>query len=185
MRLIIAAILGGLMMFMWSALAHMGLGLFNSSMKQVPNETAVIEAMRANITEPGFYFLPGMDMAATPTEEEMAAFALKHKDGPNAVLIYQPAGGDIMTPRQLATEFVSNVAAAFAVGLILVFAAVGFGRGVAIATLSGIAGWLSINASYWNWYGFPAPYIMAELVEQAVGWFLSGLVLAFILKRRD
>lgn len=185
MRLVIAAVLGGLMMFMWSAVAHMGLGLFNSSMKQIPNEAPVLEAMKANITEPGFYFLPGFDMSRTPTEEEMAEYALKHKENPNAVLIYQPTGSDVMTPRQLGNELASNIAAAFAVGLILVFAAVGFGRGVAIATLSGIAGWLSINVSYWNWYGFPAGFITAELIDQAVGWFLSGLVLAFILKKKD
>lgn len=185
MRLIIAAILGGIVMFMWSAAAHMGLGIFDSSMKQVPNEAAVMDAMKANITEPGFYFIPGMDMSKTPSDEEMAAFTAKHKGGPTATIIYQSTGSDIMTPRQLGTELASNIAAALVVGLILTFAAVGFGRGVIISTLVGLTGWLSINASYWNWYGFPTSFVTAELIDQVVGWFLSGLVLAFILRKRD
>src|SRR5687767_5331291 len=118
MRLIIAAILGGLVMFSWGAFSHMVLGLYDSSIKQVPNEMAVLAEMKANITEPGFYFIPGMDMSKTPSEEEMAAFTARHKEGPTATVIYQPTGSDIMTPRQLGTELGSNIAAAFVVGLI-------------------------------------------------------------------
>lgn len=185
MRLIIAAVLGGLVMFMWSAFSHMTLGLFNTSMKQVPNEAAVMSAMKANITEPGLYFLPGMDMSKTPTEEEMAAFSAKYEAGPTAFLVFQPTGSDIMTPHQLGTEFGTNVLASFAAALILWLAGVGFGRGVIISTLVGLAGWLSINASYWTWYKFPTDFVTAELIDQVVGWLLSGLVIAFILRRRS
>lgn len=185
MKLIIAAVLGGLVMFMWSALSHMGLGLFDSSMKQVPNEDAVLQVMKANITEPGFYFVPGMDMSKTPSEAEMIAFAARHKENPNATIIYQPEGSDMVTPTQLGTELGSNIAAAFVVGLILSFSAVGFARGVIIATLVGLAGWISILVSYLTWYNFPASFITAELIDQVVGWFLTGLVLALILRRKD
>jgi hypothetical protein len=163
----------------------MTLGLFNTSVKQVPNEAAVIATMKTNITEPGFYYLPGMDMSKTPTDEEMAAVTAKHKEGPTAILIYQPTGSDVMAPSQLGTEFASNVLAAFAGALILWFAAVGFARGVIISTLVALAGWLSINASYWNWYQFPTGFVTAELIDQVAGWFLAGLVMAFILKRRS
>jgi hypothetical protein len=185
MRLIIAAILGGLVMFMWSAFSHIALGIFDTSVKQVPNEAAVTATMKANITEPGFYYLPGMDMSKTPTDEEMAAFAAKHKEGPTAIIVYRPTGSDLMTPLQLGTEFATNVLAALAGALILWLAAVGFARGVIISTLVGLAGWLSINASYWNWYQFPTGFVAAELIDQAAGWFVSGLVMAFILKRRN
>lgn len=185
MRLIIAAILGGIVMFMWGAFSHMALNMYGSSIKQVPNEAEVVAALKANIKEPGFYFLPGMDMSRTPTAEEMATFEAKHREGPTATIVYQPVGRDVMTPRQLGTELGSNIAAAFVVGLILSFAAVGFGRGVIISTLIGVTGWLSINASYWNWYQFPTNFVTAELIDQVAGWFLTGLVLAFILRKRD
>jgi hypothetical protein len=184
MRVIIAAILGGLAMFMWSAVTHMGLGLYDSTIRQVPNEAVVTAALKANMTEPGYYFIPGMDMSKTPTDEEMAAFTARHKEGPTALLIYNPVGSDIMAPRQLGIEYASNVAAAFFAALILAFAGVGFGRGVIIATLIGLTGWLSINASYWNWYQFPTGFVTAELIDQVGGWFLSGLVMAFIMRKR-
>jgi hypothetical protein len=185
MRLIIGAVVGGLVMFMWGAFSHMVLGVQTTAIKQVPNEDSVMAAMKANMDEPGFYFIPGADMVKTPTPEEWAAYEAKHKEGPTATIIYQPTGSDIMTPKQLGTELGSNIAAAFVVGLILAFAAVGFARGVIISTLIGLTGWLSINASYWNWYRFPTDFVTAELIDQVAGWFLSGLVLAFILRRRD
>src|SRR5688500_18777843 len=147
MRLIIAAILGGLALFMWSAFSHMVIGLGDSAYKQVPNESAVIEAMRANITEPGFYFIPGFSMSEQASPEAMAALEAKVKAGPNAILVYDTKGAEIMPPSMLATELASNIAAAFVTGLVLMFASVGFGRGVMITTLIGLIGWLSINVS--------------------------------------
>jgi hypothetical protein len=53
-----------------------------------------------------------------------------------------------------------------------------------LATLIGIVGWISIDVSYWNWYRFPTSYVADALIEQAVGWFLSGLAMAFVLRSR-
>ena len=78
---------------------------------------------------------------------------------------------------------VSNIAAALVVGMILMLASVSFSRGVTIATLVGLAGWLSINVSYWTWYRFPTNFVTAELIDQIVGWLLAGFVLGFILQR--
>lgn len=185
MRLIIAAVLGGIVMFMWGAVSHMVIGIGDSAMKPMPNEAAVTAAMKSNLTEPGMYFLPGMDMTKTVTAEEQAAWTAKYKEGPTAMVIYHPTGEDVMSPRQFATELGSNIAAALIVGLILTFAAVSFGRGVIISTLIGLASWLSINVSYWNWYRFPDVFTFGELIEQVAGWFLTGLVLAFVLKKRS
>ena len=122
MRLIIAAVLAGLAMFAWSAVSHMALGLVDSSMKQVPNEAAVMSAMKTNIAEPGFYLLPNMDMTHKGTEAEQAAWAAKYKEGPTAIIIYNPTGDDPISPRQLGVELVSNIAAALVVGMILMLA---------------------------------------------------------------
>lgn len=184
MRLIIAAVLAGIVMFMWGAVSHMVFGLVDSSMKQVPNEAAVVSAMKTNITEPGFYFVPGMEMSHAGTEAEMASWAAKYKEGPTAILVYNPTGEDAMSPRQFAIELGSNIAAALVVGMILMLGAVSFSRGVTIATLVGLASWLSINVSYWNWYRFPTNFVTAELIDQIGGWLLAGFVLGFILQRR-
>ncbi len=184
MRLIIAALLGGIVMFAWGAFAHMFLGVGDAGVVSMPNEAAMAAAMKANLSEPGFYFLPGLDKRQQASEEEMAAWTAKYKEGPTAILIYDPTGEEPMSPKRLCVELASNIAAALVVGMILIFASVSFGRGVIISTLVGLAGWLSINVSYWNWYRFPANFVTSELVEQIIGWLMAGFVLGYILRRR-
>jgi hypothetical protein len=184
MRLIIAAILAGIVMFMWGAVSHMVLHIGDAGLQSMPNEAAVSAALKANISEPGFYFMPGMDMSGSASEQERAAWAAKYKEGPTAMLVYHPSGEDPMSIKQFAVELGSDIAAALVVGMILSLGAAGFSRGVTISTLVGLAGWLSINVSYWNWYRFPTNFVTGELIDQIAGWLLAGFVLGFMLRRR-
>jgi hypothetical protein len=68
--------------------------------------------------------------------------------------------------------------------LILFFAAVSFGRGVIISVLIGISGWCALLIPYWNWYRFSWEFVRMDLLDQVAGWFLAGLVMAFILRVR-
>lgn len=184
MRVIIAAILGGIVMFMWGAVSHMFLGIEASTVKVTPNEAAVVSALKANITEPGFYIMPGLDMRRTPTEEQQAAWMQKYAEGPTAILVYNPTGAAAFTPMQFGVELGSNIFAALLAAIILGLAGVGFVRGFIIAVLIGVIGWASINISYWDWYRFPTNFVIWELIDQVAGWLLSGLVLAFIMRKR-
>ena len=185
MRLIIAAILGGIVMFAWGAVSHMVLNIEGASLKPMPNEAAVTAAMKSNIAESGIYFLPGMDMSKTATAEHQAAWAAKYKEGPTAMLIYHPTGDDVFTPRQFGIQFGADVGAALFGGIILLFAGVSFARGIIISTMIGIAGWVAILIPYWNWYRFPWKFVRGDLIDQVAGWFLAGLVMAFILKKKN
>ena len=49
----------------------------------------------------------------------------------------------------------------------------------------GMAGWVAIMVPFWNWYKFPFEFVRTDLIDQIAGWFLAGLVMAFILKKRD
>lgn len=185
MRLIIAAVLGGIVMFMWGAVSHMVLNIEGTAVKPMPNEAPISAAMKANISEPGVYFMPGLDMTKAATAEEQAAWAAKYKEGPTAMLIYHPTGDDVFTPWQFGTQLASEIGAALIGSIILMFAGVGFARGVIISTLIGIAGWVAILIPYWNWYKFPFEFVRADLIDQIAGWFLAGLVMAFVLRKRD
>ncbi len=58
-----------------------------------------------------------------------------------------------------------------------------FGRRVLVVGLLGLLAWLSISASHWIWYGFPTAFVGAELIDQVVGWLVTGLVIAKIVPR--
>ena len=184
MRIVIAAIVGGIVMFMWGAVSHMLTPIGEMGMKTIPNETAVVSTLQSNLNEPGFYFIPGMDMSKALTPEEKDAWAAKYEKGPNAIVIYQPTGETPMSPKQFGVELASNIAAALVVALLMTWMVASFSKRVAMAALIGLTAWLSINVSYWNWYHFPIAMVTGELIDQVVGWFLSGIVMAFILRKR-
>jgi hypothetical protein len=140
--------------------------------------------MKANIPHAGLYFAPGMDMSRTPTNEEAAAWSAKYEAGPNVFLVYRPIGITPMSPRQLGYELLSNVLAAIVGAFILSFTVPSIGKRTILAALIGLAAWLSINVSYWDWYRFPANFVASELVEQIIGWGLSGAAIAFVLRSK-
>lgn len=184
MRLIIAALVGGIVMFMWGFVSHMYLGV-ESDIKSIPNEDAVLAQMKAGgMNEPGIYFAPGMDMTRTPTDEQWAAFTKKAEAGPTAFIVYHPTGETPFSAKQLIIEFGSNVFAALIVALILGWTSPSIAKRIAIATLIGLAGWASIDISYWDWYRFPGSFISREMIEQVFGWLLTGAAMAFILRTK-
>lgn len=185
-RLIIAGIIGGLAMFLWSFVSHTVLPLGEVGIKMMPNESAVLSTMKQNINEPGFYFYPGMDKSkGDVSEAEQNAWAEKYKAGPRGILIYHPTGEDPMSVGQLLRELVSNIIAALFAAVVISWLAVSFGRRIVAALLIGLVGWLSIDVSLWNWYGFPTSYMLAQGIDQAVGWLLAGIGIAFVIKSKE
>ena len=185
-KLLLPAILGGLVVFIWSAIAHMVLPIGGMGLKTIPNnEDAVLSAMKSNIQQPGLYFMPGFDMSRKPTEAEMSAVQAKYESGPTAFLVYHPTGVKMMSWGQLIREGIFNILAALIAAFIIsTTTATLITRGIMIM-LMGLFAWLSISASYWNWYRFPGTFIIGEGLDQVIGWLLGGLVIAWLLQRSE
>ncbi len=181
-RIVTAGIVGGVVMFIWGALSHMALGIGDMGMKSLPGEDVVMPAMKSSISERGFYMFPAMDENDT-SEAAMKAWEEKYKQGPRGIVVFDPQGGEAMSPMQLGTELASNIVAALFAAIIL--ARIGtsrFGRTM-MGTAIGLVAWLSIDASYWNWYRFPDLFTMSQLIDQTAGWFLTGGTIALVLPK--
>jgi hypothetical protein len=179
-RITIAAIVGGVIVFVWSAVAHMLLPLGEMGVSILPNEAPFIAALRG--TKDGLYFFPGIDMSRKPTPEEQKAWEAKIAAGPTGILVYNQKG-EAMSARQLGSEFGTNVLAAAISAWIASLLAAAYGRRVLAITLLGLFGWVSLILSYWIWYGFPAAYVLGEGITEVVGWLLAGLAIAKIVPR--
>jgi hypothetical protein len=181
-RVVLAAIVGGVLLFVWGFVAHMLLPFSKDAMKQLPNEQAVLSTLQTNVPERGMYFFPGMDMSRRPTPEEQQAWETKIASGPSGLLVYRPNGGSGMTARTLVAEFVSNVLAALVAALVLLGVRGGYGARVFTVAALGVVAWLSVCVSEWIWYGFTTPFLFADLVDQFGGWLLAGFGMAAMLK---
>ncbi|HKZ53733.1 MAG TPA: hypothetical protein VJ085_10695 [Candidatus Acidoferrales bacterium] len=183
-RIVLGGLAGGVVLFVWGAISHMVLPLGEVGIKVMPNEQPVIAAMRENLREPGFYFFPGGGHDMTP--EQQQAWAEEYQRGPNGILIYHPTGSEPLSPTQLLTELLANIAAALVVAFLLGQAAgalAGYGAKVLFVALLGLLPGLDVDVSYWNWYGFPGDYTLAVIADHVIGWLVVGLVLAAIITR--
>lgn len=188
MRIAIAAILGGIVMFLWGAVAHTMLPLGELGMHTaVEQDTALTAITRSATNGEGVYMLPGMDPAMYADEAANKAFVEANRDKPYALVIYQPDGNpalENMGPN-LGRQWASDTLAAAVLAWILSLGAWSFGRRVLIAAAVGAFSWATISLPYWNWYMFPMDFTLANLVEQVVGWSIAGAAMAWWLGRGD
>jgi hypothetical protein len=68
MRVLLAGILGAIVMFIWTSIAHMALPLGEAGITEIPNESAVLNSMQSNIGDKtGLYIFPGLGVAKDAT----------------------------------------------------------------------------------------------------------------------
>ncbi len=187
-RILLAGILGGLTLFVWTFVAHQFLGLDEMGVGEIANEAVVLSAMRGAIPQAGFYLFPGLGLGPNPTSEQrraaMPEYMKKYEQSPHGVLVYHPASGPFHFGASLGREFALNVLQALLAAWLLSYA--GSGRGysarLGFVVVAGVLAAISTNVEYWNWYQFPGNYIAGYMTTQIVGFVLAGFVIAAFVK---
>ena len=187
MRVWVAALLGGIVMFIWGAVAHMALGLGSAGIRQPAGEDVVLASLRQGLgMEAGVYILPSVDPAKLSDPAVTKAYAAKAKASPYAWIVYLPQGDDMMQMGpQLGRQWASDTLSALALAFVMGLAALSFRKRLCIAAAAAVFAWLSTMVPYWNWYRFPLDFTLAALVEQLVGWLLAGAAIAWWLGRGE
>ena len=186
MRIVIAGLVGGLVMFVWGAVSHMLLPIGEMGLKVPTEQVAALQALGSTTQGPGVYMYPSPAREDWNDEAKMAAFAESARGLPYAFVVYQPGGNPVnasMAP-SLAKQWASDTLAAMVAAWVMALGAFGFGRRVLIAAALGTFAWLAISVPYWNWYLFPLDFTVANLIEQVVGWMLAGTAIAWWLGRK-
>jgi hypothetical protein len=182
-RLIFASVLAGIAVFLWGFVSHALSPLGEGGLRSLPDEPRLLDAMRATIPDKGLYFFPGVADLGNLTEDQQRAWVDKMKAGPNGLLLFDPAGHEPLSMRQLVTELVNDFLAALVLGILLGYTNLSLWGRVAFGAAVGLMGWLAISVSYWNWYQFPSSFILAEGFNQVTAWALAALVLSIVVRR--
>jgi hypothetical protein len=190
MRILLAGILGGIVMFIWTSIAHMALPLGEAGVRELPNESAVLSAMQRSIGEQtGLYIFPGPGVGKNATRQEKNE-AMKHMSekmaaNPSGILMYHAPGRPFTLGKWLGIEFGTELLRAVLVVFLLAQThIVSFAGRVGFVLVAGILAAITTNVSYWNWYGFPGVYTASYMLTQIVGFFLVGVVAALVLPKR-
>ena len=191
MRILLAGILGGIAMFVWTSIAHMALPLGEAGIREIPNESAVLSAMQSSMGEKtGLYIFPGLGVGENATREEksegMKQMQQRIAANPSGILMYHPPGRPFAFGKSLAVEFSTEVLQAILVIWLLAQTRIGsFGGRVGFVLIAGIMAAITTNVSYWNWYGFPGVYTASYILIEIVGFLLVGIVAALLLRKRS
>jgi len=190
MRILVAGVLGGIAMFIWTSIAHMALPLGEAGIGEIPNESVVLSAMQSSMGEKtGLYIFPGLGVGKNPTREErneaMKQMQQKIAANPSGILMYHPPGRQFAFGKSLAVEFGTEVVQAILVIWLLAQTRIGsFAGRVGFVLVAGIMAAITTNVSYWNWYGFPAVYTASYMLIEIVGFLLVGVIAGLVLRKR-
>jgi hypothetical protein len=166
--LLVGTIVGAIALFAWQSFSNAVLPWHMATMRTFPNDsasTASVEAIRAVAQENGVY---------ASTRGVVAAVSLRPDLGDKS----QEMGG------MLARQFLLDLAAAFVFCLVVMrlpavgALAIGVTLGLAALAISGIQ---SFSDSIW--YGFTYPYSIVNVLDNAIGATIAGIVLATLLNR--
>jgi hypothetical protein len=191
MRILFAGILGGIVMFAWTSIAHMALPLGEAGITEIPNESAVLNSMQSNIGDKaGLYIFPGLGIGENASREEksqaMKGMQQRIAANPSGILMYHPPGRQFAFGKSLAIEFSTELLQSILVIWLLAQTGIGsFAGRVGFVLIAGILAAITTNVSYWNWYGFPGVYTASYILIEIVGFVLVGVIAGLVLRKRD
>ncbi len=113
-RILLAGVIGGIAMFLWSFVAHDLLPLGQMGIRDLANQKPILESLKTNLgPRHGLFLYPGLGLGKNPTaaekKEAMKRTIEQTATGPSGLLLYHPrrefSGG-----RLLGIEFSSSCA---------------------------------------------------------------------------
>jgi hypothetical protein len=186
MRVFVAGLLGGIVFFVWGAIAHMALPIGQMGMGMAAHEEPVIAALKDNLPGEGVYMVPGLAPEKMSDEAAVKAYAEKAKANPYAFIVYQPTGKDgTDMGANLGVQAATDIGSALILAWVLSLAPLAFGRRVLASTALGLFSFLTVSAPWWNWYRFTNAFTLGSLLEQVVGWAIAGVAIAWWLGRGE
>jgi hypothetical protein len=182
MRVLLAGLVGGVVMFIWATVAHLATPLATAGLKPLPAEAATLATLRAAIGDtPGLYFFPYLQgTGARATADQSAKMQL----GPTGLLAYQAPGSPALMPRRLVVELLLEIGESILAALVI-SAAPDIGRRIGVAVAIGAVAAVSTNFSYWNWYGFSLDYTLANALTELMKYVFAGVAITAFLAWRD
>jgi hypothetical protein len=189
-KLIPAAILGGIIVFVWGLFSWMVLPFHMQTMHKFSDEQSVADTIQKNSNSgSGVYVLPNMsvfssDMSDDDIQEQMQEERDMLNNGPFMYAVVSKNGMMMGMPGAFVLGCIIQIIAA---GLITFFVwdlkTRNFMGKVGYITLIGlIAGIIAILPN-WLWAGFPISVVLLDMIDLVIGWFLGGLAIVRIIKK--
>jgi hypothetical protein len=181
-RIILAGFLGAVVLFIWGFLSWAVLPFHAKTTHPLPNEDAVVTALKSGNVESGTYRIPAIGDNEAAKKAEME----KMKTGPIVWLHYSREGyGDVDAMyliKGFLILFFASMMAASLLGKLSWSLASKYGARVRFVMVLGIFLAVAGRLGDWAWLGYSASFSLNLLADDIIGWTLAGLVIAWRIK---
>ena len=116
-RVLLAGIVGGLLMFIWSGVAWMALSLHTSTISPMANEDSVITAMKGGMDRKSVYMFPARPKAGDQAATDV--WKKKYNQGPVGMVVYNPAGASDLMVAEMGIGLLNSILTAMLAAWIL------------------------------------------------------------------
>jgi|TARA_B110000196_G_scaffold282574_1_gene263929 hypothetical protein len=179
-KVIIGALLGGVVLLLWQSAVHMVLGVYDDAFVKLKDPAAVEAVLKDNFEGSGMIVIPlpipgDSDAEAKAMEKITTGFSMSgavNRDGRHGF------------GAMLGVQFAVNVLASALLMFVLLAANTPtLGSRLALVLCFAVFAVLTELIPNWNWGGASLAYIGRQIGEQIVGWALVGLVLAKVMDK--
>jgi hypothetical protein len=179
-RNIIAAVVGGIIIFFWQFLSNAALDLHRPAQQYTPKQDSILGYLQSQL-QPGSYFLPTSPETATAEEEQKM---MSEADGkPWAIVELHAAwnNNDMMT-NMIRTLLVDMIMVYLFIWLLARGGTPSFSTILLSSLAVGLISFLTFPYSHFIWY--KSRDIWAHLADGLAGWGAAGLWLGWYLNRK-
>ncbi len=192
MRLIVAAVLGTLVVFLWGFITWVVIELWSDDVRELSPEAAavVMSSIEGSIDEAGAYVFPPKPALDDPDDPDAMAAAEEAwmeqvRQGPTGVLLVHPGGTEPMRPSMFVNGLLLEFAGAFLLAILLGMATrAGAGYGGRVAVGGAVIGFAVVAGVLvpGNFRDDPAGWIRSGAGDLAMGWGLALVVMSAIIR---
>ncbi len=180
MKLLLGALIGGIVVFIWGSVSWMMLSWHENTLLPFTNEPAVASVVKAGAPVSGVYLLPHA-RAAQPSEPRQS----RAKQGPVLLAAVNLEGADPANPAYyLRGLLIEIIGAGFMTALLLSLPGLSFWGCVRTSLWVGVTAGMLCRLPDWGWWGFSQEFTLISIVDLGISWFLGGLAIAAVLGRR-
>lgn len=179
--LTLGALLGGIIVFVWSAASWIVLPWHATSLRPFQNEDAVARMIAENVPQSGVYAYPLSRTEGMTPEQKKAAEATgveKMKKGPFLFVSVRREGFESLTGLYAIGVLGAMIEAFLLTWLLLQTRPRSYWGRVIFVVISALSGAVIIALPEWNWWSFSTAYTATVFGDVVIGWFLAGLVIA-------
>ncbi len=178
-KLLIGAIVGGIIIFLWQFLSFAALDLHRAEQQYTPKQDTIMSVLRANLQE-GKYYMPNVPDNASTEEETKLMGEMEGKDW--AMVEYHAKYENDMAISMIRSLLV-NMFIVYLLGWVLTRGGpLSFSNIFLASVFVGVMAFL--NFPYANFIWFKSPGIWAHLTDAIVPWAITGAWLGWYFNRK-